>query len=233
MAVDHVMAVRLNGHRLRKLARGLAFHTPLRAHLGPWYGYLHTPVQLAFLCRCLDDTRDVPGCVVEAGCYRGQTTLYLNRHMTAEGIDKPYIAIDTFSGFRRADLDAEVRRGKQPDYYRGRFGVNDQRWFDAAMRRGGATRVRSIAADVGAFDFAGLAPIAFCLLDVIFYQPTRLALPRIWKGLSPGGIIVVDDLHREKHPDSGGGQAFREFVANLGLEPRVEHTKYGVLTKAP
>jgi len=164
--------MRIDRHRLRKLAKDLAFHTPLRTRMGPRYQYLHTPAELAFLCRCLDETRDVPGCIVEVGCYRGDTTLYLNYHMTSEGIEKPYAAIDTFSGFTEAHLEVDVQRGEDRDFHRNSFGSNDQRWFDAAMLRSRFTRgrVRSIAADVGAFDFEQLAPIAFCLLDVVFHD---------------------------------------------------------------
>ena len=228
--------MRIDRHRLRKLAKDLAFHTPLRTHMGPWYQYLHTPAELAFLCRCLEETRDIPGCIVEVGCYRGETTLYLNRHMTSEGIEKPYAAIDTFSGFTEAHLEDAVQRGEDRDYHRTSFGLNDQRWFDAAMLRNGFTRgrVRSIAADVGAFDFAQLAPIAFCLLDVVFYEPTRRALTSTWEVLSPGGIIVVDSVDPllQKPPAySGSRQAYQEFVEGLGLDPRFEHGEYGVLTK--
>jgi len=229
--------MRIDGHQLRKIAREVALHTPLRAHMAPRYPYLHTPAELAFLCRCLDDTRDIPGCIVEAGCYRGETTLYLNYHMTSEGIEKPYVAIDTFSGFTEGNVDVDVRRDKDRDVYRSRFGFNDRRWFDAAMLRQNKLargRVRSIAADVGAFDFAQLAPIAFCLMDVVLYEPTRLALTRTWDVLSPGGIIVVDSIDpslQQAHPYLGSRQAYQEFVEGLGLDPRFEYTEYGVLTK--
>lgn len=215
---------------LKKLAKGLALHTRLRNNIAPRYPYLFSPGQLALLCRCLDDTRDVTGCVVEAGCSVGHTTLFLTCHMAWESIEKPYVAIDTFAGFREKDLQVEVSRGKDRSYYRGHFTVNDQRWFDMAMQRAGATQVRSMRADVGTFDFGKLAPIAFCLLDVVFYQPTKLALPRVWEALSPGGIIVVDDCH-VNHPYDGAGQAYHEFAAGHGLTPRIEQRKCGLLIK--
>jgi O-methyltransferase len=214
------------------LAKQAAFRLPvLRGHLVAWYPFLHTPAQLSYLCACLEQTRDVPGCIVEAGCYAGNTTLYLNRHMNAEGIEKRYWAIDTFAGFRDDDLEVEVARGQEREHYRRFFRINDQRWFDLAMRRDGARRVQSIAADVGAFEFSTVAPIAFCLLDVVFYRPVRLALPRIWEALSPGGVIVVDDFF-DRGAFSGAGQAGREFVEARGLEVQRVHTKFGLLAKA-
>ncbi len=223
----------MDRHRAKKVARQLALRVPgLRDHLGPRYPYLHTPAQLAYLLSCLEQTRDVPGCVVEAGCYVGSTTLFLNRHMTVAGIEKPYWALDTFSGFRDEDLDVEVTRGQDRDHLRHFFTINDQQWFDYAVRRDGATRVRSVATDVGAFDFGRLAPIAFCLVDVVFYQPVRLALPGIWDALSAGGIVVVDD-YSDKGAFSGAGQAYREFVEAQGMVPQRVHNTFGLLTKEP
>ena len=217
----------------KKAVRELAFHVPgLRDRLRARYPFLHTPAQLAYLLACLDRTAAVPGSVVEVGCYQGNTTLFLNRHMTAQGIEKPYWAIDTFSGFRDDDLKMEVARGQERDHYRGFFAVNDRRWFDYAMRGDGVTRVRSVAADVGAFDFARVAPIAFCLVDVVFYQPVKLALPRIWEALSPGGIAVVDDFHEDDSGAfSGAGQAYREFVEDRDMAPQRVDREYGLLVK--
>jgi SAM-dependent methyltransferase len=126
----------------------------------------------------------------------------------------------------------EVARGQERDHYRGFFAVNDRRWFDYAMRREGVTRVRSVAADVGAFDFARVAPIAFCLVDVVFYQPVKLALPRIWEALAPGGIVVVDDFHEDDSGAfSGAGQAYREFVEDRDMAPQRVDREYGLLVK--
>lgn len=215
----------------KRMAKQLALRIPgLRDHLGTRYSFLHTPAQLAYLVSCLDQTRGVPGCVVEAGCYVGATTLFLNRHMTIADIERPYWALDTFSGFRDEDLDVEAARGQDRDHLRHFFTLNDQRWFDYAMRRDGVTRVRSVASDVGAFDFGRLAPIAFCLVDVVFYQPVKLALPRIWGALSPGGVVVVDDYF-DRGAFSGAGQAYREFVETQGMEPCRVHNKFGLLVK--
>ena len=224
----------MDRYSAKRVARELTFHVPgLRDRLGARYPFLHTPAELAYLLSCLERTRDVPGSVVEAGCYQGNTTLFLNRHMTLEGIEKPYWAIDTFSGFRDEDLEMEVvARGQERDHYRGFFAVNNKRWFDYAMRREGVTRVRSVEADVGAFGFERTAPIAFCLVDVVFYRPVKLALPRIWDALSPGGLVVVDDFHEDDGGAfSGAGQAYREFLEDRGMAPQRVNREYGLLVK--
>lgn len=214
---------------LAKWAGILAFRTPLARLIGARYFFNFLPAQLFYLCQCIDQTRDVPGCIVEAGCGAGNSTLFFDRHMTATGNEKPYVAIDTFSGFLAADVDVEVERGKSRRDFSG-FSFNDRLWFDTAMRRAGATRVRSIRADVGAFDFGSIAPIAFCLLDVDLYRPTSRALPRIWNALSPGGILVVDDCFDNQVFD-GANQAYAEFCAQLEREPQRVHQKLGILRK--
>ena len=42
------------------------------------------------LCSCLGRTRDMPGPAFEVGCFAGVTTVFLNKHMRAEGIEEPY-----------------------------------------------------------------------------------------------------------------------------------------------
>ncbi len=59
------------------------------------YAYMFTPAQLCFLVHCLDETKHLQGPVVEVGCARGQTTLYLNLHLASLESPKPYICIDT------------------------------------------------------------------------------------------------------------------------------------------
>src|ERR1700676_2135840 len=136
------------------------------------FHYMVTPFQLAFLVRCLDETKELPGPIVEVGCARGQTTLYLNLHLASLGVQKPYICIDTFRGFTQSDIQYEVNvRKKVPTFSWGGFSYNDKRWFDRAMELNGIGRVQSIQADVNEFDFPGIENISFCLLDVDLYLP--------------------------------------------------------------
>ena len=60
------------------------------------------------------------------------------------------------------------------------FGMNDQRWFDYTMRLNGFENVTSIKGDIKSIDLAAQVPaIAFALLDVDLYQPTRAALAQV------------------------------------------------------
>jgi O-methyltransferase len=217
-------------HWARFAAKSIAFETPLARVIGARYAYNFRPNQLAFLCACITEVADVPGCVVEAGCFAGATTVYLGEHMRATGVDKPYYALDTFAGFIEAQRQYEVAaRDKNPQAFGG-FALNSKRWFDRTMQINQLDRVTSLRADVGEFDFSSLAPIAFCLLDVDLYLPTKAAIPRIYESLSPGGILVVDDC-LEKNIFDGACQAYGEFVRDSGLLSEIRHVKLGVIRK--
>jgi SAM-dependent methyltransferase len=222
------------GSVARELLKGLSFRTGfLRDELFRRYPYMYTPQQLHFMTDCLRETREVRGCVVEAGCAYGATTIYLNRFMAVESIRRDYFAIDTFSGFVREHTDYEITTRGKRQAIRKMFAENSKRWFDRTMAiEGKATStVRSIAADVARFDFSTIAPIAFCLLDVDLYLPIRDALPRIHEQMAPGGIIIVDDCAAGGDWD-GALQAYTEHCQAARLPSEIRCGKLGIL-RAP
>lgn len=205
-----------------------------RRRVLPRYVYNFDAAQLCFLCDCLERTREVAGAFLEVGVAGGETTLFLNSYLDARGIDKPYLAIDTFAGFTTQDIAVEVNgRGKRETDYRGvdGFQVNRQEWYDATMQMNGVTRVRSIRADVNEFDLRSPGAIAFCLLDVDLYRPTKKALGEVYTALSPGGVIVTDDCSPEDARWDGALQAYREFVSEKGQPQEIVSGKLGVIRK--
>ena len=219
------------GSVTRKALKGLSMTTGfLQDEFFRRYPYMFTPQQLHFLTDCLVETRNVTGCVVEAGCAFGATTVYLSRFMAAEEIERDYVVIDTFAGFVPDQVDHEIAvRGKRQEI-RSIFAENSKAWFDRAMAVEGVPRLRSCAADVTRFDFASVGPIAFCLLDVDLYLPIRDALPKIHDRLASGGMIVIDDCAPGGDWD-GALQAYQEYCAARGIAPEIHCDKLGVLRK--
>lgn len=214
--------------------KDLVVRSPWWWRVLPRYGYSFNAVQLTFLCECLQRTRSVPGSIVEVGTAAGRTALFLNNYLTAAGIEKPYIAVDTFSGFVQRDIEYEVRtRGKHEYDYHGIRGFRDnkQSWFDATMRRHKFSHVRSIRADVNDYDLRTLGTISFCLLDVDLYRPMKKALSELYESLSVGGIIVVDDASADDARFDGALQAYREFMHSIHQPEQIVHTKLGLVTK--
>jgi len=218
------------------LVKRAMFWSPLRSYLLYKYRYAFTPGQLARLTALATEAVAAPGDFCEIGCYRGYTTVWLNRHLDAVAPAKRYWAIDTFGGFVPADVAHErSARGKDSAEDRralDKFTVNSQRWFDRTMTLNGITRVTSHAAAVQDFAFPAGARFCYVLLDVDLYRPTKAALEKLWPQLSPGGVIVVDDCHAG-HVYDGSRQALEEFCAAQGLRFEVVETKLGVLRKAP
>lgn len=216
---------------LQKMTREALFHTPLRRYFFPKYLYNFSPLQLCYLCQCIEQTRDVPGAVAEVGCSNGLTTIFLNKYMTGSNIEKPYLAVDTFSGFVAEDLAYEAaNRGKQKKQL-ARFEVNKKKWYDGTMRSNDIARVRSIEADVNKFDLRTLGPLSFALLNVDLYRPMKKAMPELYETLSPGGIMIVDDCAAEHIRWDGSDQAYKEFMNERGLAVQILHGKLGIIRK--
>ena len=215
---------------IQEAYRSLFWYTPLRRYMYRPYSYNFTPEQLAFFVRCISETREVHGDVIEVGCETGHTTCFLNRHLQTSGIAKDYYCIDTFSGFLPEDISFEVKnRGKKWRDYSG-FRVNRVKWFEYMLKQNGCTRIFCVETDVQKYQFR--RPVSFCLLDVDLYRPTLYALENIWPMLSPGGIIVVDDCKTANQFD-GALQAYTEFTESRKIPQRFLLDKLGILRKEP
>lgn len=215
---------------LTRLLKNIAYQSPAARLIAPRYIYLFRPAQLAYLVSTLDDVRDVKGCVVEAGCFVGATTIYLREHLKDIG-QRKYVAIDTFDGFVPTDVDHELQsrgKGGQESNLVGGFSLNRKQWMEKSLQLAGHSDVQIVQADVGALDYKQFGPIAFALIDVDLYLPVQRALERIAPHMSPGGRIIVDDCKAENVYD-GALQAYTEFCTARGQKPEIVHEKLGVL----
>ena len=189
-----------------------------------------TVPQLIFLCNCIEQVREVKGSVAEVGVFEGRTTVFLNKYMDSQKIDKKYYAIDTFCGFVPHDIKYEVlKRNKDPSFFTG-FKTS-KKAFDVVMNRNSITRVVSIQADVNEFDLTNLGDLCFVLLDVDLYRPMKKSLKELYKILSPKGIMVVDDCDPNSKAWDGSDQAYKEFMQELGQPVEIVLGKLGIIRK--
>ena len=215
----------------QKLTREVLHHSPLRRYFFPKYLYNFMPPQLCFLCNCIEETAKVAGSIAEIGCSNGLTTIFLNKYLTCQNIEKPYYAVDTFSGFVADDVRYEVEaRGKKEKLFK-RFQVNKKKWYDRTMQVNDIRRVRSIEADVNTFDMKTLGPLSFVLLDVDLYRPMKKCMPELYELLSPGGVMIVDDCDARHIRWDGSDQAYKEFMDGQNRPAQILHGKLGVITK--
>jgi hypothetical protein len=214
--------------KIRSIIKDLSLKTGIYNHMFFVYPYMFTPKQLVFLIECVKSVADVPGCFVEAGCAYGATTVFLNKFMLGEGMERDYYAIDTFSGFVDEHAEHEIKSRGKPQRLIRNFTDNKKAWFDRSMTQHGVSRVKTIEIDVTKFDFSAVAPIAFCLLDVDLYRPIKDVLPKIYRAMSPSGIIIVDDCKAGELWD-GALQAYEEFIQQSGLPREIAAEKLGII----
>ena len=216
------------------LVKRALFWSPLRPYVLYKYRYAFTPAQLARLTVLATEAAAAPGDFCEIGCYRGYTTVFLNRHLDAVAPDRRYWAIDTFGGFVPADVAHETgvrgKTGRDERRALDKFTINSRAWFEANLRHNGITRVSTHAAAVQDFAFPADTRLCFVLLDVDLYLPTVAGLEKVWPLLAPGGLVVVDDCQAD-HVYDGSRQAVMEFCVKHGVAHELVETKLAVLRK--
>jgi SAM-dependent methyltransferase len=195
------------------------------------YPYMFSPQQLIFMTECIKGIREIDGCFLEAGCAFGATTVFLNKFMQNEGIEKDYISIDTFSGFVKDQYEFEINHRNKRKRIQYSFSENKKAWYDYSVSRENISNVRSFSIDITKYDFLSIGPISFCLLDVDLYLPVKDVLPKIYAQMAPGGIIIVDDC-KENCDWDGSYLAYQEFCHQKGFQEEIHYGKLGVIRKS-
>jgi len=201
---------------LINLIRKGIYYSPLSWIFLYRYRYKMTPAELCVLCDCINKTKNVYGKFLELGCYAGFTTVFLNKYMDCQNIQKDYICIDTFSGFTKSDVAFEKQKREKKEIPKF-FAVNSEKRFKQTMKLNGIKRVKSFKADVNKFDFSKLGNISFCLIDVDLYQPVINSLNGVYNLISNGGIIVVDDCIPNTVWD-GAYEAYLKFTSRNSIK---------------
>lgn len=164
--------------------------------------------EIEIVLRELDRTRNIPGDVVEFGCYVGTTSVYLAQTLRDTG--KQLYLYDSFEGlpekraedaspageqFRPGELHATkkelVRNLKQANVP---MPIITKAWFSDVT-------LEQIPVQ-----------ISFAFLDGDYYDSVLDSLRLIWNRLSPGSIVVVDDYANEALP--GATKAVDEWLHN-------------------
>lgn len=161
--------------------------------------------------RAVIATRDVPGAVAEAGCFRGLSSYVIAATIVAGGRPRPFHICDSFEGLSELAADDAARPG-----------------IATAKARAGALAAEeaTVRANLAEFDFVsyhrGWIPAPFAALadttfsyvhvDVDLVAPTRAACEFFWPRLSVGGAIGCDDYGSLRFP--GARKAVDVFFAD-------------------
>lgn len=165
----------------------------------------------------LKATRDVPGSVLEVGCHLGGTAAVSARMMARLEDHRPYVCIDTFSGFVSQQFDADIALGNTSGG-RNLYAANAPSLVRSILDRHGAAHVQIVTGDIVAVSDDVLPPqVSAALIDVDLAEPVRVALDRLYPRMSPGAVILVDDCPENYRWKARCG--YEAFMEDRGLQP--------------
>jgi O-methyltransferase len=165
--------------------------------------------------------RNVPGGIVEFGCYVGTTSLFIQRFLRGQQYERPFHVYDSFAG-----LPPKTNADNSP--------AGDQ-FITGALSATKATFTKNFRhanvplpaihkawfSDLTAQDLP--QQIAFAFLDGDYYASIKDSLRLITPCLSQGARIVVDDYQSEALP--GAHKAIDEWLqAHPDFSIRAEHS---------
>ena len=158
------------------------------------------PAELAIILEQLEHNidQDVPGDVVEFGCYVGTTSLFLQRMLIAKKSDKKLFVYDSFDG-----LPEKTKEDISPlgtDFRRGELKTSKAQ-FIHNFRRAGLPLPKIVKGwfhEVRPEQMP--ASISFAFLDGDYYKSIRSSLDLVIPLLAPGGVIIVDDYSNSALP---------------------------------
>jgi O-methyltransferase len=144
----------------------------------------------------VDAYREVPGCVIECGVWRGGMIAGLAEVL---GPDRDYAIFDSFEGLPPAqEIDGSRARNWQSRKSPANYYDNccaPQAFVDQAMLAAGAKKVSIYA---GWFQdtlkgYSPPCPIAVLRLDGDWYESTMTCLEGLFWHMAPGGLVIIDD----------------------------------------
>jgi O-methyltransferase len=146
--------------------------------------------------RLIDAHRDVKGCVVECGVWRGGMIAGAAELL---GPDRHYALFDSFQGLPPVrEIDGPAAKAWQADEEGASYHDNcaaPREFADRAMRLAGA---RDVGVHPGWFEdtlknYVPPGAIAVLRLDGDWYDSTMVCLEALFPYVAPGGVVIVDD----------------------------------------
>ena len=185
------------------------------------------PARLEDYLQALRDRSELPGAVLEVGCFRGATTVIAGQMLRDMGQERRYVCVDTFEGFVPDQFEVDVEHGT-PESFGSGFSQNPRETFERTMRHFHLP-VEAIQADIVEIDPARLPErMSVCLMDVDLAVPIREGLAKVRPRMVPGGVMLVDDCD-ESTDWRGARVGYEEYMQAAGHEPQYTASGFGVV----
>ena len=170
---------------------------------------------------------DVPGDIVELGCYKGLTSLEIQKLLATQHSDKKLYLYDSFMGLPPKVMQDSSPAGMQ--FKAGELPASKAAVIQLFKKSG--LQVPHIKkawfSDLGVHDLP--EQIAFAFLDGDFYESILDSLKLVWPKLAPGAVLLVDDYQNEALP--GAAEAVTVWLKTHSAVLKVE-ASLAIITKA-
>jgi len=165
--------------------------------------------------------QNVPGDIVEFGCYAGTTSLFIRRLLDTyhQSDTRRFHVYDSFEGLPEKGRQDMAAGGE--DFQAGKLSVSKNdfiRQFKAASLRLPVIH-KGWFSELPAESVPGT--IAFAFLDGDFYHSIIDSLRLVWPRLSEQGILLIDDYKNPKLP--GVEQAVNDFFRSKDIRLAHHH----------
>lgn len=195
---------------------GVFYETPNDYHKTYEAGLLKTQMKdnparrLRFFTihQAIQNTLNVPGDAIEAGCYRGLSAWLAATALRQHGRELQFHLCDSFEGLSQ-------RQAVDSPLYENRKGKRHQFQCDESQVRENLSDFSFIQYHKGWIpnQFKALEECRFCYahIDVDLYEPTRDTIEFVWPRMNGGAIVLLDDYGSTNFP--GARRAIDEFLA--------------------
>ena len=169
----------------------------------------------------------IDGDIVELGCYKGFTSLEIQRLLHTKQSKKRLYVYDSFMG-----LPPKVAQDNSPagiQFTAGELPASKHEVIQL-FRKSGLVLPnikKAWFSELSAADMPDL--ISFAFLDGDFYESILDSLSLVWPKLALGAVVLVDDYQNEALP--GAAKAVTQWLKNHPAKLKIE-ASLAIITKA-
>jgi hypothetical protein len=178
----------------------------------------------------VNEYRDVPGCIIECGTWRGGMIAGIAELL---GPDRQYFLFDSYQGLPPAEaIDGRAaqawQQNKDGEFYHDNCKAEESS-ARKAMTLSGARQVTVVKGWFNQTLPSFVPPkIAILRLDSDWFESTLTCLEALYPHMSEEGVIILDDYYTW----DGCSRAVHHYLARHGYAARISQT-HGICTIRP